>query len=185
MDEREKMLKGELYDANYDVSLFEERIKCKDLCFEYNQTKPSELKKRTLIIQKLLGKTGKFFHIEQPFYCDYGKNIEISENFYSIHNLIVLDANKVIFGDNVFIGPNCAFYPPEHPLDAKTRNKGLEYAKPINIGNNVWLGGGVTVLGGVTIGNNVVVAAGAVVTKDIPNNCLVAGVPAKKIKDIT
>ena len=95
-----------------------------------------------------------------------------------------MDCAKIIFGDNVLIGPNCSFYAAEHPLDAETRNQGLEYAHQIKIGNNVWIGGGVNILSGVTVGNNVVIGAGAVVTKDIPDGCVVAGVPAKIIKMI-
>ena len=180
----EKMLNGELYDGNYDKALLEERAKCKDLCYEYNNIKPSNFQKRISVMKQILSKTGEYFVIEQPFYCDYGWNIEIGENFYANHNLVILDSNKVTFGDNVFIGPNCGFYTPEHPIDYETRNKGLEFAKPIKVGNNVWFGGGVTVLSGVTIGNNVVVAAGATVRYNVPDNCIVAGVPAKKIKDI-
>lgn len=116
--------------------------------------------------------------------CDYGYNIELGENFYSNHNLIILDCAKVSFGDNVFIAPNCAFYTAGHPLDYVTRNKGLEYAKPIKVGNNVWIGGNVIVLGGVTIGNNVVIGAGSVITKNIPDNTLAYGIPAKKIKEL-
>lgn len=118
------------------------------------------------------------------FYCDYGFNISLGKNFYANHNLVILDANKVEFGDNVFIGPNCGFYTAGHPLDYVSRNKGLEYAKPIKIGNNVWIGGNVCVLPGVTIGDNVVIGAGSVVRKDIPANCLVAGNPGKIIKKI-
>ncbi len=131
-----------------------------------------------------MGKTKEKFLIEQPFHCDYGYNIEIGENFYSNHNLIILDSNKVIFGDNIFIGPNCGFYTPNHPLDAKTRNKGIETALPIKIGNNVWLGGNVVVLQGVTVGDNSVIGAGSVVTKDIPSNVVAAGNPCKVIKKI-
>ena len=104
--------------------------------------------------------------------CDYGYNIEIGENFYANHNLIILDGNKVKFGDNVFIAPNCGFYTAGHPLDAKRRNEGLEYAKPIEVGNNVWIGGNVVVLPGVKIGDNVVIGAGSIVTKDIPSTKL-------------
>jgi len=183
MTEKEKMLNGELYIPENNETLFKERIKCKTLCHEYNKLSPAELNERNKLIKQIIGKTKNKFWIEQPFYCDYGYNLEIGDNFYSNHNLVILDCAKVKFGDNVFIGPNCGFYTAEHPLDAETRNKGLEYAKPITVGNNVWIGGGVNVLSG-TIGNNVVIAAGAVVTKNIPNNCVVGGVPAKKIKDL-
>lgn len=182
--EKEKMLKGELYDANYDKSLIKERIKCKKLCFKYNNISPEKTDKREKLIRKIIGKTKNNFLIEQPFMCDYGYNIELGENFYSNHNLIILDCAKVTFGDNVFVAPNCAFYTASHPLDYETRNKGLEWAKPVTVGNNVWIGGNVIVLGGVTIGNNVVIGAGALVNKDIPDNCIAAGVPAKIIKEI-
>ena len=182
--EKEKMLNGELYDANYDKSLIEERTKCKTLCFKYNNISPEKIIERKELIKEIVGKTNGDFLIEQPFMCDYGYNIELGKNFYSNHNLIILDCAKVTFGDNVFIAPNCGFYAAGHPLDYETRNKGLEYAKPIKVGNNVWLGGNVVVLGGVTIGNNVVIGAGSVVTKDIPDNSLAYGVPAKKIKDL-
>lgn len=179
MSEKEKMLLGEIYDANYDEELMNERIKAKDLCYEYNHLKPSQINERTEIMKKLLGKTKDNFLIEQLFECDYGYNIEIGENFYSNHNLVILDANKVVFGDNVFIGPNCGFYTAGHPLDAETRNKGLEYAKPIKVGNDVWFGGNVVVLPGVKIGNNVVIGAGSVVAKDIPEIVLLSEIHAK------
>ena len=182
--EKEKMLTGKLYDANNDKSLIKERIRCKSLCFKYNNTPPQNIKERENIIKKIVGKTKENFLIEQPFMCDYGYNIELGEKFYSNHNLIILDCAKVTFGDNVFIAPNCGFYAAGHPLDYETRNKGLEYAKPITIGNNVWIGGNVVVLGGVTIGNNVVIGAGSIVTKDIPDNSLAYGVPAKKIRNL-
>ncbi len=184
MTEKEKMLRGELYDANYDKSLIEERAKCKKLCFEYNCLSPEKADVRAELIKKIVGKTKEHFLIEQPFMCDYGYNIELGENFYSNHNLIILDCAKVTFGDNVFIAPNCSFYTAGHPLDYETRNKGLEYAYPIKVGNNVWIGGNVTILPGVTIGNNAVIAAGSLVNKDVPDNCIVAGVPAKKIKTL-
>lgn len=184
MDEKEKMLAGELYDANYNKVLMEERIIAKDKCFEYNNMKPSKLEERTEVMKQILGKTGKHFLIEQPFICDYGYNIEIGENFYSNHNLVILDANKVKFGDNVFIAPNCGFYTAGHPLDYETRNKGLEYAKPIEVGNNVWIGGNVVVLLGVKIGDNVVIGAGSIVTKDIPSNSVAVGNPCRVIKEI-
>ncbi len=184
MDEKEKMLAGELYDANYNEDLMKERLIAKDKCFEYNNIKPSKIEERTEIMKQILGKTGNQFLIEQPFICDYGYNMEIGENFYSNHNLVILDANKVKFGDNVFIAPNCGFYTAGHPLDYETRNKGLEYAKPIEVGNNVWIGGNVVVLPGVTIGDNVVIGAGSIVTKDIPSNSVAVGNPCKVIKEL-
>lgn len=184
MTEKEKMLTGELYDANYNKDLELERLKAKDLCFEYNNIKPSDREAKKQLMKKILGKTKENFIIEQNFFCDYGYNIEIGENFYSNHNLVILDANKVKFGDNVFIAPNCGFYTAGHPIDAKTRNKGLEYAKPITVGNDVWIGGNVVVLPGVTIGDNVVIGAGSVVNKDIPSNSVAVGNLCKVIKKI-
>lgn len=184
MTEKEKMLAGEIYDANNDINLINERIRAKDLCFEYNNLKPSQIEERKKVMKRILGRIKGDFLIEQPFICDYGYNIEIGENFYSNHNLTILDANKVIFGDNVFIGPNCGFYTAGHPLDYKTRNMGLEYAKSIKIGNNVWFGGNVAVMPGVKIGDNCVIGAGSVVTKNIPENSVAVGNPCKVIKKI-
>lgn len=184
MTEKTKMLAGEIYNANYDKELISERVKAKDLCYIYNQLLPSKADERTRLMLDILGKTKGGFLIEQPFECDYGYNIEIGENFYSNHNLVILDGNKVKFGDNVFIGPNCGFYTAGHPLDVERRNQGLEYAKPITVGNNVWFGGNVCVLPGVTIGDNVVIGAGSIVNKDIPSNVLAAGNPCKVIKTL-
>ena len=184
MTEKEKMLVGEIYNANYDEELIKERIEVKDKCFEYNNIKPSNIEGRTKLLKEILGKYEETFYIEQPFICDYGYNIEIGKNFYANHNLVILDGNKVEFGDNVFVAPNCAFYTAGHPLDYKERNKGLEYAKPIKVGNNVWIGGNVTVLPGVSIGDNVVIGAGSVVTKDIPSNVIAIGNPCRVIKEI-
>ena len=184
MTEKEKMLAGEIYNANYDEELIKERIEVKDKCFEYNNIKPSNIEGRTKLLKEILGKYEETFYIEQPFICDYGYNIEIGKNFYANHNLVILDGNKVEFGDNVFVAPNCAFYTAGHPLDYKERNKGLEYAKPIKVGNNVWIGGNVIVLPGVSIGDNVVIGAGSVVTKDIPSNVVAIGNPCRVIKEI-
>ena len=181
MTEKEKMLAGMIYDANYDDELLKERTIAKDLCFEYNYLiKPSEVEKQNEILKKLFGKTKENFTVTAPWY-----NIELGENFYSNHNVVILDGAKVTFGDNVFIAPNCGFYTAGHPLDSERRNAGLEYAKPITVGNNVWFGAGVHVMPGVTIGNDVVIAAGSVVTKDIPDGVVAAGVPCKVVKKIT
>lgn len=184
MTEKEKMLAGEIYDANYDENLAKERLQAKDLCYEYNHLKPSDVENRNKIMKKLLGKTKKSFWIEPNFWCDYGYNIEIGENFYANHNLVILDGNKVKFGSNVFIGPNCGFYTAGHPLDVERRNQGLEYAKPIEVGDNVWFGGNVTVLPNVKIGSNSVIGAGSVVTKDIPEGSLAYGNPCKAVRKI-
>lgn len=184
MTEKEKMLAGEIYDANYNKELIQDRLKVKDKCFEYNNLLPSNIEDREKVMKEILGKYKQRFNIEQPFMCDYGYNIEIGENFYANHNLIILDCNKVTFGDDVFIAPNCSFYTAGHPTDYKVRNKGLEYAKPIKVGNNVWIGGNVCVLPGVTIGDNVVIGAGSVVNKDIPSNSVAVGNPCKVIKQL-
>ena len=182
--EKEKAKNGELYDANYDKELVAERQTCKDLCFEYNNTLPSLANKRTDILKTILGKTKKNFFIEQPFYCDYGYNISIGENFFANFNCTILDGATVEFGDNVFIGPGCGFYTACHPLDVETRNKGLETAKRIKVGNNVWIGAQVVILPGITIGDNSVIGAGSVVSKDIPSNVVAVGNPCKVIKNV-
>lgn len=138
----------------------------------------------TELLKKLLGKTGENLIVEPPFTCDYGYNIEVGENFYANVNLVILDGAKVRIGDNAFIAPNVGIYTAGHPLDASDRNKGLEYAYPITIGNNVWIGAGAIILPGVTIGNNVVIGAGSVVTKNIPAYSLAVGNPCRVIKRI-
>lgn len=173
----------ELYNP-MDEKLVQDRIKAKVLCQKYNNLPIENIEQRIGFLKQIISKTGETVYIEPNFFCDYGYNIEVGENFYSNHNLVILDPAKVIFGDNVFIGPNCGFYTAEHPLDVETRIKGFEYANPITVGNNVWIGGGVTVLSGVTIGNNVVIGAGSVVTKDVPDNVVVVGNPAKIIKNL-
>ena len=185
MTEREKMERGLLYDANFDKELLEVRTRCKDLCFLYNQLKPSLVSEQQKTIRQLFGKTGSRFYITAPFWCDYGYNIEIGENFYTNHNCIILDGAKVTFGDNVFIAPNCTFSTAGHPLDSRQRNQGLEYAYPITVGDNVWIGSSVTVLPGVTIGSNTVIGAGSVVNRDIPDGVVAVGNPCRVLRKIT
>ncbi len=184
MEEQEKMLNGELFDAHKSQELIERLRTTKELCYEYNNLNPREREKKKEILEKILQKKLNKCTIEPVFFCDYGFNIEIGDNFYSNHNLVILDVNKVKFGDNVFIGPNSGFYTAAHPIDPKLRNTGLEYAKPITVGNNVWIGGNVCVLPGVTIGDNVVIGAGSVVNKDIPSNTVAVGNPCKVIKKL-
>ena len=183
-NEKEKCRQGKLYDANNDTELIAERLLCKEICHEYNQLSPSDIKHREDIIRKLFGKTGRKFLIEQPFFCDYGYNIEIGENFYANVNCVILDEATVRFGNNVFVAPNCGFYTAGHPFDVEQRNRGLEYARPIVIGNNVWIGAQVCVLPGVTIGDNCVIGAGSVVNKNIPAGSLAAGNPCRIIRKI-
>ena len=185
MTEKEKMLAGKMYDANYDQELLKERIKAKELCYEYNQLHPSDEAKQQAVLRKLLGKTGEHFFITAPFWCDYGYNIELGENFYANHNLVILDCGKVTFGDNVFVAPDCGFHTAGHPIDFERRNQGLEYAYPITVGDNVWIGAGVQVMPGVTIGSNVVIGGGSVVVKDIPDNSVAVGNPCRVIRAIT
>ena len=184
LTEKEKMLAGMLYDADHDEELVQDRIRAKDLCYDFNQLPPTRVKEQKEVMKKLLGKTEGAFQIIQPFWCDYGYNIEIGKNFFANHNLVILDCTKVKFGDNVMIAPNCGFYTAGHPLDAERRNQGLEYAYPITVGDNVWIGAGVHVMPGVTIGNNVVIGGGSVVVKDIPDNVVAVGNPAKVIKTL-
>lgn len=180
--EKEKCLKGELYDACGDEELAGERSACRRLCHDYNMLPPGDTERRMEIVRRLFGRTGRNFLIEQPFHCDYGYNIEIGENFYANVNCVILDCAKVTFGDNVFVAPNCGFYTAGHPLDAPTRARGLEYARPIRVGNDVWIGGNVCVLPGVTIGDGCVIGAGSVVTRDIPSGSLACGNPCRVVR---
>ena len=184
MTEKEKMLAGMIYDANYDKDLMQERLQCKDLCYAFNQLRPSQIGEQTQLIREIFGKTKKSFYVLSPFWCDYGYNIEIGENFFMNHNCVILDCAKVTFGDNVFIAPDCGFYTAGHPMDAERRNQGLEYARPITVGDNVWIGAGVQVMPGVTIGNDTVIAGGSIVTKDIPDHVLAGGNPCRIIRPL-
>lgn len=185
MTEKEKRDKGVLYNADGDVELCSERLLCKDICFEYNALRPSQTEQKNKLIKKLFGRTSENFTVLAPFWCDYGYNIEIGNNFFANHNCVILDCAKVKFGDNVFIAPNCGFYTAGHPVDSVRRNAGLEYAYPITVGDNVWFGGGVQVMPGVTIGSNVVIGGGSVVTHDIPDNVIAVGNPCKILREIT
>ncbi|MFV4979904.1 sugar O-acetyltransferase [Lactobacillus delbrueckii] len=181
--EKEKMLAGQVYNPGQDEELVTELTVCKAKCLRYNQL-PSGAEKKELL-KEILGQSGENCHIEPNFWCDYGWNIKVGDNFYANHNLTVLDAGGVTFGDNVFIGPDCSFYTSGNPLDAARRNTGLEYAYPITVGNNVWIGGGVRAVPGVTIGDNSVIGAGSVVVKDVPANSVAAGNPCWVIREIT
>lgn len=185
MKEREKAQQGYLYDANYDKEIVEERTRCADLCYEFNLCRPSDTAKQQELLNRMLGSIKGNPVITAPFYCDYGFNITIGENFYTNHNVTILDGAKVTFGDNVFIAPNCVFSTAGHPIDSEQRAKGLEIARPITVGNNVWIGANVSVLSGVTIGSSSIIGAGSVVNKDIPEGVIAAGNPCKVIRKIT
>lgn len=181
--EWQKMLRGEVYEALHPEFL--RRLEnTRDLLWEYNSLRPSEENRREEIIRNLLGSCGEKFHINQPFRCDYGCNVYIGENFFANFNLTILDEGEVHIGDNVFIGPNVSMYTACHPLNPEERNTGVEWAEPITIGDNVWIGGSVTILPGVTIGNNAVIGAGSVVSKDIPAGSLAVGNPCRVIRKI-
>ena len=183
--EKMKMKAGKLYDANYDKELLAERAACADLTYELNQLRPSKVEERDALVRRILGKVKGNCTIVSPFFCDYGYHIEVGENFFANMNCVILDEAPVKFGDNVFVAPNCGFYTAGHPLDAERRNQGLEYARPITIGDDVWIGAGVSVLPGVTIGQGAVIGAGSVVNRDIPPRVLAAGNPCRVIREIT
>ena len=137
------------------------------------------------MLSRILGNKGTNCTIVSPFYCDYGYNIEVGDNFFANYNFIVLDGNYVRIGDNVWIAPNVGIYAAGHPLDTEERINGLEYAFPVTIGDNVWIGGSVSIIGGVTIGKNSVIGAGSVVIRDIPEGVLAAGNPCRVIRKLT
>lgn len=184
MNHKDRMLAGLPYKAWLD-GLAEERRENKKKIHQYNHCLPDEDEKIDKLIRDILGKAGVDIHIEAPFYCDYGKNIEIGDYFFANYNCTILDVGKVIIGNNVQFAPNVSLYTAGHPIHPDSRNSGYEYGISITIGNNVWLGGNVVVNPGVHIGNNVVIGSGSVVTKDIPDNVIAVGNPCKVIREIT
>lgn len=180
--EKEKMLSGENYLAN-DKELTRERIHAKKLLHKINVTEYWMNKKTRQLIAELLPNSKNVVHIEPPFHCDYGYNIECGENVFFNVNCVVLDCMKVSIGSNVFFGPGVHIYTATHPLD-KMERRNFESAKPVTIGSDCWIGGQVVICPGVTIGSGSVIGAGSVVTKDIPENSLAVGNPAKVIKKL-
>ena len=179
--EKEKMIAGELYFAN-DPELVSDRMFARSQSQIINQAESAEL--RSQLLKETFGRTGKKIYMEPVINFDYGYNIFVGENFYANFNCTFLDVSTIEIGDNCMFAPNVQLYTATHPLHPVKRNSGLEYAKPIKIGDNVWLGGGVIVTPGVTLGNNVVVGAGSVVTKSFPDNVVIAGNPARIIKTV-
>lgn len=184
MTEKEKMLSGMVYSA-IDDQLLKELNEVKEIIHEYNALKPSQTLRRFQILKDLLGHVADDeIIVNQPFYCDYGKQIRIGKRFFANFNLTILDEALVTIGDDCFIGPNVSIYTACHSTDPVERNTRREWAEPVTIGDNVWIGGSVTILPGVTIGSNVTIGAGSVVTRDIPDNVVAVGNPCKVIKNL-
>ncbi len=183
MNEREKMVNGEVY-MPFCEDLEQDRFRAKELCMKYNALKPQQVEEKRELLESLLGNAGNNSVIEPNFFCDYGYNIEFDGFVYINHNSVFLDCAKIKIGSDTFIGPNCGFYTAIHPINAKERVEGKEWAKPITIGKQVWIGGGVTILPGVEIGDRAVIGAGSVVTKNIPADTVAVGNPCRVIKNI-
>lgn len=184
MTEKEKMLAGEVYYAAAQ-ELLRELQETREKIYDYNALRPSETQKMLAILKGLLGHIGDDdITINQPFRCDYGKQISVGKRFFANFNFTVLDEARVTIGDDCFMGPNVSIYTACHSTDPVERNTRQEWAKPVTIGHNVWIGGSVTILPGVTIGDNVTIGAGSVVVSDIPSNTVAVGNPCKVIKKI-
>ncbi|MBS4207280.1 sugar O-acetyltransferase [Bacillus sp. FJAT-50079] len=181
--EKEKMVAGEMYDPA-DPVLSKERMEARRKVRIYNQTLETEGDKRTKLLKELLGSTGENVSMEPNIRFDYGYNTHVGDNFFANFDCTILDVCEVRFGDNCLLAPGVQIYTATHPLNPVERNSGIEYGKPITFGNNVWIGGSAIINPGVTVGDNVVVASGSVVTKDVPDNVVVGGNPAKIIKRI-
>ncbi|MCT9852089.1 sugar O-acetyltransferase [Priestia megaterium] len=181
--EKKKMLDGEMYNPA-DAQLVKDRENARRQVRIYNETLENEGEKRTQLLKELFGSIGENVHVEPNIRVDYGYNIFVGENFSANFDCTILDVCEVRFGDNCMLAPGVQIYTATHPLHPTERNSGKEYAKPITFGNNVWIGGSAVINPGVTVGDNVVIASGSVVTKDVPNNVVVGGNPAKIIKKI-
>jgi len=181
--EKEKMLAGELYHASDEI-LAKERLEARITLQKFNSSKPDETEERARLLKKLIGKAGQELWIEPPFYCDYGYNIELGDQVYFNFNCVLLDVNPIRIGDFTLVGPQVQIYTATHPLDWKTRSKGLEFAKPVIIGDHVWIGGGSIVNPGISIGSRSIIGSGSVVTKDIPADVFAAGNPCRVIRKL-
>jgi maltose O-acetyltransferase len=181
--QRERMLAGDLYIAD-DPELQKDSLRAAKLLQRFNNSDPSEIDGRHAVLRDLLGSFGEGSEIRPPLQCDYGYQIHIGKRTYINFGAVLLDVAAIIIGDDVQVGPNVQLLTPTHPLDPGLRRAKYEAAKPIKIGNNVWLGGGVIILPGVSIGENTIVGAGAVVTKNLPENVVAVGNPARIIRSL-
>lgn len=179
--EKEKMIAGELYHSA-DGALSRDRLRARRLIHRYNHSLVEEHTLRQQILADLFGQVTEAY-IEPTFRCDYGYNIFLGNNFFANFDCVMLDVCPIRIGDNCMLAPGVHIYTATHPIDPVARNSGAELGKPVTIGNNVWIGGRAVINPGVTIGDNVVVASGAVVTKDVPDNVVVGGNPARIIKN--
>lgn len=179
--EKQKMLNGNLYNAA-DTELVNERRKARLLLKQLNGSSDDGQNLRQEILMELIPDQGLDFLVEPPFYCDYGSNIIVGDKVFFNFNCIVLDVMQVVIGNNVLFGPSVQLYTATHPMDHQERASGLEFAKPITIGSDVWIGGGAIICPGVTIGDRCVIGAGSVVTKNIAADTFAAGNPCKPIK---
>lgn len=180
--EKQKMIAGEAYFPS-NKQLQAERMHAKTVCHQFNQLAPNEFKQGMKLLKGFFGSTHSFW-IEPHFYCDYGYNITLGKQFYANHGCVILDGAPVTIGDDVMLAPGVLISTATHPLDATERNRGIETAHAITIGNSVWIGMGAKILPGVTIGDNAVIGAGAVVTKSVRANTVVAGVPAAVVREL-
>ena len=178
--EKEKMLNGERYDAS-DPQLVAERDRAQDLTHEYNRTAQDQLDRRRELLEELFGTVADDAHVEPPFRCDYGSNVHVDEGFYANFGCVVLDVRRVEIGRNCLLGPGVHVYTATHPLPAEERAAGLEYGKPVTIGDDVWIGGRAVLNPGVSVGNGSVIASGAVVSEDVPADVIVRGNPAEVV----
>ncbi|HEV7382332.1 MAG TPA: sugar O-acetyltransferase [Dyadobacter sp.] len=181
--EKEKMMAGELYNAT-DPELTQMRTEARLLMLELNNGREDEPEKRVEILKKLIPDSGYDLWIQPPFYCDYGSNIQLGDRVFFNFNCVVLDVNPVKIGSRTLFGPNVQIYTATHPIDHITRATGLESAKPITIGEDVWIGGGAIICPGVTIGSRTIIGAGSVVTRDIPDDVVAAGNPCRVIRSL-
>ena len=183
MTEKEKALLG-LEFIKGGKELREDRDRAEKVCYEFNRLSPDEVTKKDELIRSIIKNIKGSYYIKSPFLCEYGEYITLGNNFFANYNCKILDGGKVVFGDDVMLGPDCTFVTAEHPTDPKRRLDGYMIFKDIKVGNNVWFGAGVTVCPGATIGDNCVIGAGSVVVKDIPANSVAVGNPCKVIRKV-